>query len=135
MYNKIEREVQRFPIYPCPDAHFPHYQQPPPEWCNYLLQWMNLHWHLIITQGPSFALGLLFCIVQCMGLMCQQLSCVQLFITAWTVAHQAPLSMRFSRQEYWSELPLPSPGDFPDRIEHRSPALQAGSLPSECVWV
>jgi len=40
--------------------------------------------------------------------------------------------MGFSRQEYWSGLPFPSPGDFPDpRIEHRSPALQADSLPSE----
>ena len=45
---------------------------------------------------------------------------------------QAPLSMEFSRQEYWSELPFPSPGDFPDPdIEPGSPALQADSLPSE----
>ena len=40
--------------------------------------------------------------------MCSSLSCVQLFVTAWTIAHQAPLSMRFSRQEYWSGLPFPS---------------------------
>ena len=47
-------------------------------------------------------------------------------------AHQAPLGMEFSRQEYWSGLPFPSPGDLPDRgIEPRSPALQAGSLLSE----
>ena len=38
-------------------------------------------------------------------------SCIQLFVTLWTVAHQAPLSMRFSRKEYWSELPCPSPGN------------------------
>ena len=38
-------------------------------------------------------------------------SCVQLFATPWTVAYQAPLSMEFSRQEYWSELPFPSPGE------------------------
>ena len=38
----------------------------------------------------------------------------QLFATAWTVAHQVPLSMGFSRQEYWSGLPCPSPGDLPD---------------------
>ena len=57
------------------------------------------------------------------------LSCVQLFATPWTVARQAPLSMRFSRQEYWSGLPFPSPGDVPDPgIEPRSPALQADSL-------
>ena len=52
--------------------------------------------------------------------------------TPWTVAHQAPLSMGFSRQEYWSGLPFPSPGDLPDPgIEPWSPALQADSLPSE----
>ena len=51
----------------------------------------------------------------------------------WTVvACQAPLSMRFSRQEHWSGLPFPSPGDVPDPgIEPRYPALQADSLPSE----
>ena len=48
------------------------------------------------------------------------------------IAHQAPLSLGFSRQECWSELPLPSPGDLPNPgIEPRSPALQADSLPSE----
>ena len=52
------------------------------------------------------------------------------FETPWTVAHQAPLSMEFFRQEYWSGLPFPSPGDLPDpRIETASPALQADSLP------
>ena len=49
----------------------------------------------------------------------------------WAVAHQAPPSMGFSRQEYWSGLPLPSPGDLPDPgIEPRSPALQADALTS-----
>ena len=48
------------------------------------------------------------------------------------VAYQAPLSMGFSRQEYWSELPFPSPGDLPDPgIKPGSPALQADSLPTE----
>ena len=52
--------------------------------------------------------------------------------TPSTVAHKVPLSMRFSRQEYWSILPFPSPGDLPDPgIEPRSPALQADSLPTE----
>ena len=63
------------------------------------------------------------------------LSCfsrVQLFVTPWTVAHQAPLSMRFSRQEYWSELPCPTPGDLPNPgIKHRSPTLHVDSLLSE----
>ena len=60
---------------------------------------------------------------------------VQLFVTPWTVAHQAPLSMGFSRQEYWSGLPFPSPGDLPNPgIKSGSPALQADSLPSEPPW-
>ena len=55
-----------------------------------------------------------------------------LFVTPWTVARQVPLSMGFSRQEHWSGLPFPSPGDLPDPgVEPRSPALQADSLPSE----
>ena len=59
-------------------------------------------------------------------------SCVRLFTTPWTIARQASLSMGFSSQEYWSGLPLPSPGDLPDPgIEPRSPALQADSLPTE----
>ena len=62
----------------------------------------------------------------------KSLSHVPLFATPWTVAHQAPLSMEFSRQVYWSGLPYPSPGDLPDPgIEPRSPALQADALPSE----
>ena len=57
---------------------------------------------------------------------------VRLFETPWTVAHQAPLSMGFSRQEYWSGLPFPSPGDLPNPgIEPWSPALQADALTSE----
>ena len=64
--------------------------------------------------------------------MLQLLSRVRLFVTPWTVAHKAPPSMGFSRQEYWSGLPFPSPGDLPDPgIEPRSLALQADGLPSE----
>ena len=52
--------------------------------------------------------------------------------TLGTVAFQAPLSMGFTRQEYWSGLPFPSPGDLPNPgIEPRSPALQTDALPSE----
>ena len=52
--------------------------------------------------------------------------------TPWTIAYQSPLSMGFSRQEYWNGLPFPSPGDLPDPgIEPRSPALQIDALPSE----
>ena len=53
-------------------------------------------------------------------------------VTPWTVVHQAPLSMRFSRQEYWTGLPFPPPGDLPNLgIKPGSPALQADSLQSE----
>ena len=59
------------------------------------------------------------------------LSHIRLFATPWTVAHQAFLSMGFSRQEYWSGLPFPSPEDLPNPgIETRSPALQADTLTS-----
>ena len=62
----------------------------------------------------------------------KSLSHVRLFATPWTVAHQAPLSMGFSRQEYWSGLPFPSPGDLLDPgIEPRSLSLQAEALTSE----
>ena len=62
----------------------------------------------------------------------KSLSRIQLFAIPWTVAYQAPSPMEFSRQEYWSGLPFPSPGDLPDPgIEPGSPALQTDSLPSE----
>ena len=60
------------------------------------------------------------------------LSHVRLLATPWTVARQVPLSMGFSRQEYWSRLPFPSQRDLPDPgIKPRSPTLQVDSLPSE----
>ena len=63
---------------------------------------------------------------------CLPLRCVQLFVTPWTVARQAPLSMGFSRQEYWSRLPFPPPRDLlHPGIEPQSPTLQADSLPTE----
>ena len=62
----------------------------------------------------------------------KSLSRVQLFATPWTVAYQAPPSMGFSGQEYWSGLPFPSPGDLPDPgIKPWSPAFQADTLTSE----
>ena len=55
--------------------------------------------------------------------------------TPWTVARQAPLSMGFSRQEYWSGLPFPSPGDLPGPgIAPRSPTLQADCFPTKLQW-
>ena len=62
----------------------------------------------------------------------KSLSRVRLFATPWTVVYQAPPSMGFSRQEYWSGLPFPSPGDLPyPGIEPGSPTLQADTLTSE----
>jgi len=62
----------------------------------------------------------------------KSLSRVRLFVTPWTVAYQAPPSMEFSRQENWSGLPFPSPGDLPNPgIKPKSPASQADALPSE----
>ena len=64
--------------------------------------------------------------------MCVRLSRVRLFTTPWTVARQAPLSMVFSRQECWSDLPCPPPGHLPNPgIKPSSLALQADPLPSE----
>ena len=62
----------------------------------------------------------------------QSLSHVQLFVAPWSAAHQAPLSMGFSRQEYWSGLPFLAPGDLPDPgIEPMSPALAGGFFTTE----
>ena len=62
----------------------------------------------------------------------QSLSHVQLFATLWTVAHKTPLSMGFFRQEYWSGLPSPPPGDLPNPgIEPGSPALPGGFFTTE----
>ena len=62
----------------------------------------------------------------------KSLSRVRLFVTPWTIAYQAPPSLGFSRLEYWSGLPFPSPGDLPNPgIEPGSPTFQADALTSE----
>ena len=62
----------------------------------------------------------------------KSLSRVQLLATSWTIAYQAPPYLGFSRQEYWSGLPFPSPGDLPNPgIEPRSPVSQADAVPPE----
>ena len=72
------------------------------------------------------------CRICCAVLSCPVLS--DSLWAPWTVVHQAPLSVGFSRQGYWSGLPCPPPGDLPNRgIEPRSSALQADSLPLSCV--
>ena len=78
-----------------------------------------------LSSGPCFTPWCLSCLVA--------FSHVQLCVTSWTVAHQAPLSMGFPRQEYWSGLPFPPPGDLPHpQTEPKSPALQADSFAVSC---
>ena len=70
-----------------------------------------------------------------MLLLLSPLNHVQLFATPWTVAHQAPLSMGFSRQEHWSGLPCPPPGDLPHpRFEPTSLTLADGFCTTSATW-
>ena len=79
------------------------------------------------SLGKNIGVGCHF-LLQCMKVKSE--SRVQLLATPWTVAHQAPPSMGFSRQEYWSGFPFPSPGVLPDpRIKPGPPTFQADSLP------
>ena len=65
---------------------------------------------------------------------CLRDTCLRDSETPWTVAHQAPLSMGFSRQEYWSGLPFPTPGDLPNPgMEPMSPALAGGLFIAETI--
>jgi len=87
---------------------------------------------LFIFYHRSCILHVLYIYMTMLLLLLCFFSCVQLFVTLWTVALQAPLSMEFSRQEYWSGLPFPSPGYPPHPgIKPGSPALQTDSLPSQ----
>ena len=91
------------------------------------LQFAQPRWVDIPTQER--AEWLFWRALPCFQACVQLLSHVWLFVTPWTVAHQAPLSMGFSKQEYWSGLPFPPPGDPPDpEIEPVSLVLQADSL-------
>ena len=69
------------------------------------------------------------CLIDNIGMLLSSFSRVQLLVIPWTMAHQAPLSMDFSWQEYWSGLPFPSSGDLPNPgMEPASPALQEDVL-------
>ena len=95
-----------------------------------ILHKVNLHWTFALH--PIFFAFMFFIINISMTSLWKSFSCVQFFVTPWTVAYQPPLSMELSRQGYWSGLPFPSPGDLPHPgIEPRSPTLQADALPSE----
>ena len=91
------------------------------------MPWAALRIKVVLLCGEVICTGT--------GLLCMcVLSLVRLFATSWTVALQAPLSMGFSRQEYWSGLPCPPPGDLPDpKIKPRSPAALA-SQPDSLLW-
>ena len=72
------------------------------------------------------------CVCVCVCVCAQLLGCVRLFGVPWTIDRQAPLSMNFSRQEYWNGYTIPPPGDLRNPgIELGSPVLQADSFPAE----
>ena len=84
----------------------------------------------------------MYLLYECFGdipMLCQVTSHVRHFATPWTVAQQAPLSMGFPRQEYWSGLPFPSPGDLPDPgiepVSFISPALAGRFFITSTTWV
>ena len=81
--------------------------------CRFSINWIEM----AIAKTIVFSLIAVVCVC-----VCQSLNCVQLFATPWAVARQAPLSLKFSRQEYWSGLPVPAPEDLPD------PGLNPDSL-------
>ena len=89
----------------------------------------TLNWNENVNSGYATFVGNGDVILIC---VCWLLSPVRLFATPWTVAHQAPLSVEFSRQEYWGGLPFLSPGNLPHPgIETRSPASQVDSWLSQ----
>ena len=90
--------------------------------------WISIVWPLTMS---SVALKGMLCVLNCFNQ-------VQLYVTPWTIAHQALLSMGFSRQEYWSGLPCPPPGDLPDPgLEPKSllsPALASVFFTTNATW-
>ena len=98
------------------------------KWISYMYTYTSLFWISLPFRSPEHWVELPV-LYGGDGLVAK--SCLTL-ATPWSVDLHAPLSIGFSRQEYWSGLPFPSPGDLPDPgIEPRSPALQADSLPVE----
>ena len=94
-------------------------------WCSHLFK--NFPQFVVIHTVKGFGV-----INKAERKKVNSLSHVQLFATPWTIAYRAPPSMEFSRQEYWSGLPFPSPEDLLDpRVKPGSPALQADALPPE----
>ena len=96
-----------------------------------------LNFNLLRTSDSNCLKNWLSLVLYKCLVVSQMLSCVWLFATPWTVAHQAPLSMKFSRQEYWSGLPFSLPGDLPNPgvkpMSLTSPASAGGFLLARCV--
>ena len=124
----------------CPTLCDPIDGSPPGSPVPGILQARTLEWGAIAFSGTCalearncnywnpWVLGPVLCNMRKQKL----LSCVWLFLTPWTVASQVPLSMEFSRPDYWSGWQFPSPGDLPSPgIKLVSPALQVNSLPAE----
>ena len=130
----------------------PHGQSPPGSSVHGILQARILEWvAMLSSRGSSRPRDQTLCLLNCQAgslplvppgkpsthgaikwKKVKSLIRVRLFVTPWTVAYQAPPSVGFSRQEYWSGLPFPSPGSLPNPgVEPGSPALQADALPSE----
>ena len=99
--------------------------RPPRAACHPAITWCPTDFCLSVLRWTSWGtVFLLWVFPHCGGLTAKL---CPTFATPWTVAHQSPLSMGFSRQEYWNGLPFPSPGDLPDPgIEPGSPALHGG---------
>ena len=100
---------------------------------QHIITWLYFIYKLFPSKFSSAAwFNYLFLFLILLAVVVQLLSRVWLFVTPWTVAHQAPLFMGFSRQEYWRGLPCPPLRDLPNPgMKPRSPALQADSLLSE----
>ena len=99
--------------------------------------WFLYRYFFSLASFGIFYLSLIFCSLK-MRCVLSCFSHVWLFATPWTIPHQSPLSMEFSRQEYWNRLPFPSPGDLPnpgmDLIFLMSPALVGGFFTTSTTW-
>ena len=82
--------------------------------CKIILYSNWKHSWVLTLKKPGLSCVLALCVCVCVCVCVYVFSHVQLSVTPWTVTHQAPLSIEFSRQEYWNGLPFPPPGDLPD---------------------
>ena len=96
-------------------------------------------WVVVCLRGSRISIYLQVSLVSKVACVyAKSFSCVLFFVTLWTVAHQALQPMEFSRQEYWSELPCPPPGDLPDPgmepMSLMSPALAGRFFTTGATW-